>query len=74
MACAAPIKGSYIAVYLPKVRTALSLCEVDVALGAGAASAASVSVTAANGSSDDTGSPSRTIIYSTGLTPEKHRR
>ena len=30
--CTTPIAGKYIAVYLPKKRAALSICEVDVSL------------------------------------------
>lgn len=32
--CSQPLEGSYVAVYLPKVRTSLTLCEVDAAIGA----------------------------------------
>lgn len=40
--CAAPVWGSRVVVYLPKIKTSLALCEVDVALGGGAAAPVAV--------------------------------
>lgn len=58
--CAAPVRGSRVVVYLPKIKTSLALCEVDVALGGGGAAVAGAATAMAS-------APSRRLLGARGV-------